>query len=106
VNIPKSPNGLQTSGKNFWKKVLSEYDLSESHDLERLSMACRLLDEISDDEKLVRTEGRFMPDRFHQKREHPAARAIRDNRTLFCRIIRELCLDIVTPGDSRPPRQY
>jgi hypothetical protein len=106
MKIPKSPNGLGTSGKIFWKQILTDYDLEESHDLERLRMACRCLDEIAADEKVVTAEGRFIDDRFHQKREHPAAKAIRDNKILFCRIIRELCLDITTPETSRPPRQY
>ena len=106
MKIPKTPSGLQAPGKKFFKKVLSEYELTEGHDLERLFMACRCLDEIAEAEKVVKTEGRFIEDRFHQKREHPAAKSIRDNKIIFCRIIRELGLDIVTHGDSRPPRQY
>ncbi|MDD3847492.1 MAG: hypothetical protein PHC90_14180 [Syntrophorhabdaceae bacterium] len=102
----KIPSGLKTPGKKFYKKVLEEYDISESHDLERLFMAAKCLDEIAADEKLLKAEGRFIEDRFHQKREHPASKAVRDNKTLFCRIIRELALDITDPGDSRPPRQY
>lgn len=100
------PSGLKTPGKKFYKEILEQYDLPESHDLERLYMAARCLDEISEDEKTVKAEGRFIFDRFQQKREHPASKAIRDNKTLFCRIIRELALDITAPEDARPPRQY
>jgi len=106
MKIPKVPNGLQSHGKKFFKKVLSEYVLTEGHDLERLFMACRCLDEIADAEKVVTDEGRFITDRFLQKREHPAAKSIRDNKIIFCRIIRELGLDIEGSQDSRPPRQY
>jgi phage terminase small subunit len=102
IKIP----GLKAHGKKFYEKVLEEYDLPETHDRERLSMAAKCLDEIAADERTVKAEGRFIEDRFHQKREHPASKAIRDNKTLFCRIIRELALDITDPGDSRPPRQY
>lgn len=102
----KTPCGLQANGKRFYGKVLNEYEITESHDLERLFMACRCLDEISNDEGVVKKEGRFIEDRFHQRREHPAVKTIRDNKTLFCRIIRELALDITQPVDSRPPRQY
>jgi len=102
----KIPSGLKMPGRKFYKKVLEEYELPETHDLARLYMAARCLDEIAADEKTVKAEGRFIEDRFHQKREHPASKAIRDNKTLFCRIIRELALDITDPGDSRPPRQY
>jgi phage terminase small subunit len=106
MKIPKVPNGLQSHGKKFFKKVLSEYVLTEGHDLERLFMGCRCLDEIAEAEEIVKKEGRFITDRFLQRKEHPASRAIRDNKTLFCRIIRELGLDISSPADSRPPRQY
>jgi len=106
MKIPKAPNGLQSHGKRFYKKVLSEYVLTEGHDLERLFMACRCLDEISESEKVVTEDGRFIDDRFKQKREHPAAKSIRDNKIIFCRIIRELGLDLEGTQESRPQRQY
>ncbi len=106
MKIPRAPNGLQSHGKKFFKKVLSEYVLTEGHDLERLFMACRCLDEIADAEKVVTDEGRFIEDRFKQKREHPAAKSIRDNKIIFCRIIREVGLDIEGTQESRPQRQY
>jgi phage terminase small subunit len=106
MKIPTPPNGLQSHGKKFFRKVLSEYVLTEGHDLERLFMGCRCLDEIAEAERVLKKDGRFIEDRFKQKREHPAAKSIRENKIIFCRIIRELGLDISNPGDSRPPRQY
>lgn len=105
TKIPRVPGGLDPSGKRFWKKVLSEYEITEAHDKERLGLACKCLDEISSCEKIVIREGQFFLDRFSQSKEHPASKAIRDNKVLFCRIIRELCLDLVIP-DARPPRQH
>ena len=106
MKIPRTPSGLQAPGKKFWKKVLSEYEMEESYDLERLKQACGCLDEIYESQKIVVGEGRFVLDRFQQQKEHPAAKAIRENKVLFCRIIRELGLDLAIPGDSRPRRQY
>jgi phage terminase small subunit len=100
------PKGLLKEGRKFWKQAMSQFELPCGHDLERLKMACRCLDEIDHDEGILEAEGRFIEDRFHQKREHPAGKAIRDNRTLFCRIIRELGLDLVSPEDPRPRRLY
>ena len=105
MKIQRAPVGLQAPGKKFWKKVLSEFDLTEGHDLERLKQACGCLDDISESQEVVKAEGRFIFDRFQQRKENPASKATRDNKTLFCRIVRELALDIVT-GDPRPPRQY
>lgn len=102
----KMPAGLQAPGKKFWKEVMGEYKLEMTHDLERLRQACRCLDEIKIAEVVIKKDGLFIEDRFKQKREHPAAKLIRDNKTLFCRIIRELCLDVLEPGENRPPRLY
>jgi phage terminase small subunit len=96
----KKENGLQ-----FWEKVLSEYELSEAHDLARLRMACSCLDDIKEAEKQITKDGRFITDRYGQIKEHTALKSIRDNRIIFCRIIRELALDINVP-ETRPPRQY
>ena len=105
MKTPRAPTGLKTPGKKFWRKVLSEYQLEEAHDLERLFQACGCLDQINECEEIVKTEGRFVLDRFLQKKENPASKAVRDNKVLFCRILRELALDIAVP-DSRIPRQY
>ena len=102
----RAPNNLKTHGKAFWKKVMAEYVLEDSHDLERLTHACSCLDTIDEAEKIVAKEGYFINDRFQQRREHPGLKTIRDNKVVFCRIIRELRLDLETGPDNRPPRQY
>lgn len=102
----KAPKELQKSGRAFWNKVLSEYELTEAHDLERLSMAAKCLDDLTDAEARVKTEGMFTTNRYNTTVEHPALKVIRDLRGLFVKIIRELALDVVGPEDSRPPRKY
>jgi len=102
----KTPAGLQANGRRFWK-IMSEYVvLEEAHDLERLSMACKCLDDIHQGEEQIKLDGMYVRDRYGGVKEHPAAKVIRDNRIIFCRIIRELALDIETPSESRPPRAY
>lgn len=102
----KTPMELKKSGKKFWQKVLSEYELSEAHDLERLSMAAKCLDEISAAEAQVTQDGMFLTNRYGSVIEHPAMKTVKDLRLLFVKIIRELALDIDTPADTRPPRKY
>jgi phage terminase small subunit len=106
MKIPKAPPGLQSPGKQFWKKANSETVFEESHDLERLLMACKCLDDIQVAEQEIKTNGVFIKDRYGQPKEHVACKVIRDCRIIFCRIIRELGLDIETPPDSRLPRRY
>ena len=105
MKIAKPPKGLNSTGKKFWKKVLSEYELSDSHDLERLLMACKCLDELVDAENRIKADGRFTVNRYVATVEHPACKMIRDSRILFIKIVRELNLDIPAPV-ARPPRNY
>ncbi len=103
---PRPPGGLKKEGKEFWKRVLKEYEIREAHDLERLRMAGGCLDEIAEGQEVLKTTGRYIPDRYGGLRENPAAKAIRESKIIFCRIIRELGLDLEGAQESRPPRQY
>lgn len=103
---PRTPSGLKAAGKRFWKEVLSEYVLKDSHDLERLAMAAKCLDDLVDIEARVQADGMFVLNRYKTPVEHPGCKMIRDNRMLFVKIVRELGFDLVTAKDSRPPRQY
>jgi len=98
------PSGLKKPGKKFFRKVMSEFQIDDSHDVERLLQAGKCLDEIDEGERIIEIEGRFIEDRFKQRREHPAAKSIRDARTLFFRAVREMGLDLQEPPESRPPR--
>lgn len=105
MKIPKPPKELDTQGRKFWRKVLAEYDLQESHDLERLNLAAKCLDDLFEAENRVKIDGMFVTNRYGNLVEHPGIKIIKDSRTLFIKIVREMCLDI-TAGDSRPPRRY
>jgi phage terminase small subunit len=106
TKIPKTPSGLGLKGKAFWKKQLSEVPLDEAHELERLRLACLTLDDIEEASKIIQKQGRYPKNRFGEMKENPALKTMRDSRVVFCRIIRELGLDLEDPPDSRPPRQY
>lgn len=102
----KAPAGLKTPGRNFWNKAHSETVFEDAHDLERLKMACQCLDDLQVAEQQIKLDGAFIRDRYGQVKEHPAAKVIRDNRIIFCRIVRELGLDIEPVPESRLPRRY
>ena len=102
----KAPKGLRKAGKQFWQKVLLEYELSEIHDLERLAMACKCLDDLADIEAQVELDGKFVKNRYGSPVEHPGLKMVRDSRMLFIKIIRELGFDLTTGPESRPPRKY
>ena len=104
--LKKAPSGLGVKGKSFWHRVTSDFEFSEAHDLERLRLACQTLDDLEEAERSIRAEGRYLKNRFGELRENPALKTVRDSRVVFCRIIRELGLDIEGAPESRPPRQY
>lgn len=106
MKTPRPPDTLKASGKKFWNKVLSVYLLSDAHDLKRLELAGGCLDEIADGEVELDADGLFIKNRYGMKVEHPAAKSIRENKIVFCRIVRELGLDLDTGEGSRPRRQY
>ena len=106
MKIKTPPKELQAAGRAFWRKVLGEFSLTDSHDLERLGMAAKCLDDLAEAEQRVRLDGMFAVNRYGNTIEHPGLKVIRDTRLLFVKIIRELGLDIVNPQETRPPRLY
>lgn len=103
---PKSSIKLGKVGAKFRRDVLKEYTFTDAHDFRRLDLASHCLDRIEQCREVIEIEGVFILDRFEQKKEHPAVKCERDQKVVFCRIIRELNLDIESPKDSRPPTLY
>lgn len=79
MKIPQAPKDLKAVGKRFWRKVLSEYELTDAHDRERLAMAAKCLDDLSEIEARVESDGRFVLNRYGTPVEHPGCKMIRDN---------------------------
>jgi hypothetical protein len=104
-NIIKSPKSLGRDGRAFWVKIVSSYELGEHH-FRLLEQACQCLDHITTARAEVEKVGEYFTDRWLQPKEHPALVAERNQKVLFARLMRELCLDGVEPAESRPPRTY
>ena len=100
----KIPSHLSQESKNFYRKVVSEFEF-EDHHLKILQAACETWDRITEARVEVAKTGVFFLDRWGQPRENPAVKSERDSRVVFARLLRELNLDIAAP-DSRPPSLY
>lgn len=103
AKIQRAPTHLQKSGKKFWKSVLSDYALEDAHHLKLLESACACLDRVDQAQAEIEAEGAYFKDRWGMPKEHPAHKTERDNKILFSRLVRELCLDVEAPKESRPP---
>ena len=105
--MKQSPSYLESSGRAFWLAAQREYEITDQHDLTRLEHAAHALDRIDQARAEIETEGMFFVDRFGQPKAHPGEKVERDNKLLFCRLVRELGLgQFVTSDGPRIPRQY
>jgi hypothetical protein len=86
---------LGPDGLWFLQKALAEREIVEAHDLERVKIAARCLDEIRADERRVELEGRYTRARFNRLIPHAAIKVIQENRAIFLRVVREMGLDQV-----------
>jgi len=100
----KIPSHLSQESKNFYRKVVSDFEFEEHH-LKILQAACETWDRIVEARIEVEKKGQFFVDRWNQPRENPAAKSERDQKVVFARLLRELNLDIAPP-DSRLPGLY
>lgn len=99
--LPDPPPGLGETGNAFWTRILSEFAV-EDHQLDLLAAACVQLDRAASAAAVVAIEGVTQKDRFGQSKVHPAVEVERQAQLAFCRLQRELGLDIAPP-DSRGP---
>ena len=100
----KPPKILRAKGRAFWRKVLQGYALEENHELQLLLEACGCLDRIEEAQAEIQEKGAYLDDRFGQRKAHPALNVERDQRILFCRLLRELGLEIESEAYTRPRR--
>lgn len=105
MSIPKASIKLGKAGAKFRRKILAEFDFDRIHDFKRLDLSCSCLDRIEECRTEIEKDGLFILDRFNQRKENPAAKAEREQKVIFIRILRELNLDFQEPAESRPPRR-
>ena len=98
------PPHLSKRSSAFWRELNNRF-IFEAHDLERLRVACESMDVIDECEAAILKAGRFVKDRYGTPKAHPGVATARDARQMLLRAIRELCVDVEVPSESRVPRQ-
>ena len=97
------PDYLREDTREWAQEILTEFELGDHH-IKILILACEALDRISEAREVIAKEGAYYKDRFGKPKTHPALAVEKDNKIIFARLMRELCLDIEAPGDTgRPP---
>ena len=103
--IPRPPKHLKREGRKFWKGVLSDYEITETHDLKLLAEACHCIDRIAEARAEIEKAGAYFIDRWKQPKPHPGHATEQANKTLLARLLRELQLDL-EPPENRAPGRY
>jgi hypothetical protein len=95
---------LKPATKQWWNAVVRTYVL-EPHHLRLLTLAAEAWDRGQEARLTLVKKGLTYLDRFGQPRTQPEVAIERDSRVAFARLLRELCLDIEPPPDSRVARR-
>ncbi len=102
--IPAPPAHLRPESSDWFRSVVSEFDL-ERHHLHLLILACESLDRATQAREAITAHGTTFTDRYGQPRARPEVQIERDSRIAFARLLRELGLDVEGPTEApRPPR--
>jgi phage terminase small subunit len=98
VNASGAPDHLSVEMRRFWRRVVSEYEL-ESDALLILRTACESFDRAQEARILIAKEGMVLVNR-----PHPAINIEQQSQRVFLSAMRQLGLDIDSPGPvGRPP---
>lgn len=87
----RPPVGLGTRARGLWKGVLTVYDLTPA-EMEVLTAACRLLDEIHHLEAAMEDKQLIVAGSAGQPRVHPALAELRAHRLALGRLLAQLDL--------------
>src|SRR4051812_21525711 len=95
------PKHLRPETAAWFATVVADFDL-EPHHLKLLVKASEAWDRSEQAREAIAKLGMTYQDRFGSPRARPEVSIERDSRLAFCRILRELGLDVVPPAESRP----
>jgi phage terminase small subunit len=101
---PEPPKHLSPAAREWFAGVVADYEL-EPHHLKLLALAAETWDRYCQARDALAANGLTMPGRYGQPIARPEVAIERDSRLAFARLLRELCLDLEPPAESRPPRR-
>jgi P27 family predicted phage terminase small subunit len=102
-NSVKPPSDLSKEGKAKWKKLQSEYGITDEAGMTYLTAGCRFYDRMRQAQATLALEGMTQTDRFGQVKPHPCAIIERDAAASMLRCFKALNLDI-EPLRDKPGR--
>jgi len=101
--IARPPAHLKAAGRQLWRRILADFELSEHHHLVLLQTACEAMDRLTEARELIDKAGLTVLDRYEVPKLHPAISVEQVSRQALIRCLRELSLDAAVEEYSRPP---
>lgn len=99
-----APKDLSTAARGWWKRLHSEFDLSDEAAKFLLESALRAFDRMNEAAALIEKHGVCITDRYQQLKPNPAVNVERDARAAMLMAFKQLNLDVIPPGKpGRPP---
>ena len=101
-----APSHLSPEAKKIWKKLVTEYGISDAGGLEILRAGLENFDRAEKARANIDKVGLLVKDRFGAIKPHPLIACERDARAGYLQALKQLCLD-VEPIKSigRPPEK-
>jgi P27 family predicted phage terminase small subunit len=101
------PRALGQHGLEFWRKVQSEFAISDCAGIELLMQACSAIDRAESLAEIIAREGEVIRTRTGTIKSHPAVRDELSARQVVMKAIARLGIDVEpvkSPG--RPPKTF
>lgn len=103
MSTPRAPAHLRGS-RELWRRTVADWTLRPD-ELERLRLACELIDQADDARAQVERDGAVVQDRFGQPRRNPAVVVQRDAATAAARLLASLRMTDASNATAWPPRR-
>lgn len=94
MKLPSPPRHLQKPGRELFKRLVSDYHITDSGGLALLTTAAESLDRMREAQAAIKEHGAVVTDRYGQLKNNPACTLERDSRNGFLAAIKALQLDI------------
>jgi P27 family predicted phage terminase small subunit len=103
--VLKSPKHLTKIGRDLWKRIQAEYQISDSPGLALLEAACSAYSRLRECQEILDKEGLQITDRFGQNRPHVLIQAERDSRSQLIQALKALNFEDeeIPQAVGRPP---
>jgi len=92
-----APKGLSTAAKDWWKRLVSQYELDDDAGRLLLETAMQAFDRMRECQAAIERDGPMVRDRFDQRKAHPLLPAERDARAQMLAALKALNLDVEPP---------